>query len=98
MLKDPLEKKIAWNGICLKIPPAWEIDSLDADHMLIGEDGSPRTEIKWTEAPKQFTLEKYLKKFIFQSQKMLNIKIHELPTPESFSHPAGHFEFFFFWF
>ena len=91
-----LSKNIAWNGISLKIPLTWEIDSLDATHMLIGEDGLSRIEIKWTDAPKKFTLEKYLKRFISQSQKILNIKIHELPSPRSFSHPAKSFEFFFF--
>lgn len=97
MLKQSsLTQNIAWNGICLKIPKTWEIDSLDTDYLLIGEDGSPMTEIKWTEAPKQFTLEKYLKQFIRRSQKLLNIKIHELPTPGSFSYPGHDFEFFFF--
>ncbi|NOX32255.1 MAG: hypothetical protein GXP56_00750 [Deltaproteobacteria bacterium] len=98
MLKkvEQLPENIAWNGISFKIPLAWEIDSLDACHMLIGEDGQPRVEFKWTEAPRKFTLEKYLKKFISQSQRMLDIKIHELSWPKSFSHPVKNFEFFFF--
>lgn len=94
--EDELIKTIAWNGISLKVPLTWEVDSLDADHLLIGEKGVARIELKWTEAPKQFTLEKYLKKFISRTQKRLNIKICELPAPGLFSHPATHFEFFFF--
>ncbi|WP_300464716.1 hypothetical protein [Desulfobacula sp.] len=98
MLKenDPLPKTIAWNGIALNVPLTWEIDSLDTTHLLIGEDGSPKVEIKWTDSPSRFTLETYLKRFISQSQKRLTIKIHELPTPRSFSHPEKNFEFFFF--
>ncbi len=91
-----LPKTIAWNGISLDVPLTWEIDSLDATHLLIGGNALPGIEIKWTEAPKRFTLEKYLKKFISQSQKKLKINIHELPTPELFSHPVKQFEFFFF--
>jgi len=91
-----LMKKIAWNGISLKIPTPWEIDSLQADHLIIGKNSSPEIEIKWTDAPGQFTLEKYLKKFIAKSQKLLHIKIHELSTPLSFKHPVKTFEFFFF--
>ncbi len=94
--KNDLKKKIAWNAISFKIPSAWEVDSLDTTHILIGEDGAPEFEIKWTDSPNQFTLEKYLKKFIAQSQRTLNIKIHELPAPESFFHPGKNFEFFFF--
>lgn len=98
MLKplEYLSKNIAWNGVSLEIPMVWEIDSLDTTHMLIGEDESPRIELKWTEAPKKFTLEAYLKRFISRSRKSLGIKIRELPTPEFFSHPVKHFEFFFF--
>ncbi len=94
--EEALPKTIAWNGISLQVPLTWEIDSLDAEHLLIGEDGATRIEIKWTEAPKRFTLEKYLKKFISQSQKKLKIGILEQPTPELFSHPVKEFEFFFF--
>ncbi len=92
---DPL-KNIAWNGISIKIPFSWEIDSLDPAHMLIGDEGQPKMEVKWSEAPKRFTIEKYLKKFISQSQRLLHIKIYELPTPNSFSHPMQTLKFFFF--
>ncbi len=94
--QNHLKKKIAWNAVSFHIPSTWEIDSLDTTHILIGEDGAPEFEIKWTDSPNQFTLEKYLKKFIAQSQRTLNIKIHELPAPESFFHPNKNFEFFFF--
>ncbi len=93
--KLPL-KPLAWNGIVLKIPVTWEVESLDAGHMIIGDQGQAKTEIKWAEAPKKFILAKYLKKFISRSQKQLGIKIHEQATPESFSHLKAYFEFFFF--
>ena len=57
-----LQKKFAWNGVSLRIPMSWEIDSLDKEHVIIGEDTQPRMEIKWTDSPGKFTLEKYLKK------------------------------------
>ena len=57
-----LKKKIAWNAISFQVPSAWEIDSLDTSHILIGKNGTPELEIKWTDSPTQFTLEKYLKK------------------------------------
>ncbi len=92
----PLSKLIAWNGILLTVPITWEIDSLDASHLLIGEEGLPKAEIKWTDPPKKFTLIKHLKQFISRSQKQLDIKIHELPTPKFFSHTQKKFDFFFF--
>ncbi|MCP4672962.1 MAG: hypothetical protein GY857_16850 [Desulfobacula sp.] len=94
--KNDLKKKIAWNAISFQVPSAWEIDSLDATHIIIGDDGTPELEIKWTDSPTQFTLEKYLKKFIVQSQRTLNININELPAPKSFFCPDQNFEFFFF--
>ena len=98
MLNDPihLNKPIAWNGIAFKIPESWEIDSLDNTHLIVSENGSPRAEIKWTESHQSFTLEKHLKKFISRSQKLLNIKIHEQPSPPFFSHSIPGFKFFFF--
>jgi len=94
--KNLLTKKIAWNGISLMMPEAWEIDTLDAAHMIIGKEGTPETEIKWTDAPGQFTLEKYLKDFISRAQKLLSIKIREQPTPHFFLSPDNNFKFFFF--
>jgi len=94
--KKQLRQTIAWNGIAFKTPEDWEIESLDDTHMLIGEDGSPKIEIKWTESPKKFTLENYLKRFIDRSQKLLKITIHELPHPFFFSHDIKTFDFFFF--
>ena len=89
-------KTIAWNGICVDVPQAWQIDSLDASHMMIGRNTAAMVELKWTDSPRQFNLAAYLKKFVAQSQKRLNIQIIELPTPPLFSHPVHHFEFFFF--
>jgi len=91
-----LQKKFAWNGVSLKVPMSWEIDSLDKDHVIIGEDTQPRMEIKWIDSPSKFTLEKYLKNFISQTQKKLKIKIYERPTPSSFKKTNQDFDFFFF--
>ena len=91
-----LQKKFAWNGISLRVPMSWEVDSLDKDHVIIGEDTQPRMEIKWTDSPGKFTLEKYLKNFISQTQKKLKIKIYERSTPGSFKQTNQDFEFFFF--
>jgi len=89
-------KKISWNSVSLKIPEYWEIDSLDNFHLLLGEEGVPKVEIKWSDLPNKFTLEKFFKKFIVVSEKQLNIKIHERSLPKYFSHPDANFEFFFF--
>jgi hypothetical protein len=89
-------KKICWNSVSLKIPEPWEIDSLDSSHVLIGEEGIPKVEVKWSNSPNKFTLEKFLKKFVAVSEKQLNIKIHEQSLPKFFSHPEVNFEFFFF--
>lgn len=91
-----LQKKIAWNGISLSVPVGWEIDSLDKDHVIIGKDSQPEMEIKWTDSPNKFTLEKYLKNFISQTQNKLKIRIYERPTPFSFKQTNPYFEFFFF--
>lgn len=89
-------KTIAWNKISLDVPECWQIDSLDAAHMMISRNGAAAVEIKWTDSPRQFNLAAYLKKFIVQSQKRLKIQITELAEPPLFSHPVSHFEFFFF--
>jgi len=91
-----LQKKFAWNSISLRLPMSWEIDSLDKDHVIIGEDTQPRMEIKWTDSPEKFTLEKYLKNFIAQIQKKIKIKIYERPAPGSFKQTNQDLEFFFF--
>jgi len=94
--KELLQKKFAWNGVSLRLPMTWEIDSLDKDHVIIGEDTQPRMEIKWTDSPEKFTLERYLKNFIAQTQKKLKIKIYERSTPDSFKQTNPDLEFFFF--
>jgi len=94
--EELLQKKFAWNGIALKIPMSWEIDSLDNDHVIIGEDTEPRMEIKWIDSPRKFTLEQYLKNFISQTQKKLKIEIQESMTPRSFKQTDPDLEFFFF--
>lgn len=91
-----LQKRFAWNGVSLRLPMTWEIESLDKSHVIIGEDTQPRMEIKWTGSPKKFTLEKYLKNFITQTQKKLKIKIYERPTPDFFNPITQNLEFFFF--
>ncbi len=94
--KEDRIKPIGWNNICLSVPDDWEIDSLDTAHLLIGKDDIPCIELKWTEGPKRFALDKFLKKFIAKTQRLLNIIIHEQATPADFSHPAPHLNFFFF--
>jgi hypothetical protein len=91
-----LDNSFAWNHICVTLPRNWEVDSLDNDHVLIGDRQQPKIELKWTESPKRFTLEKFLKKFIAQVQRQLDIHIHEHPSPDHFSHPNPHLNFFFF--
>ncbi len=88
------QKNISWNGISLEVPVVWEIESLDLTHMLIGQEGSPRIELKWIDSPKKFTLEKYLKKFISASQRSLNIKIVENSCPDFYSRPNSFFDIF----
>ena len=91
-----VKKQLAWNRIAFKIPESWEIESLDYTHLIVSEDGNPKIEIKWTESPKSFTLEKHLKKIISRSQKLLNIKIRKQSTPDFFLHSLPGFDFFFF--
>ncbi len=95
-LPSDINKCIAWNNTSVQVPQDWEVDSLDVDHLIIGKDSTPKIELKWIESPKKFTLEKFLKKFIAQSQRQLNITIEEQPTPNNFSHPFKPFDFFFF--
>ncbi|WP_153307501.1 hypothetical protein [Desulfospira joergensenii] len=78
------------------IPGSWEVERLDQTYMLIGEEESPKLEIKWTVSPRRFTLETYLKDFTARTQKQLDIQIKEEAFPPLFSHPQGRFEFFFF--
>lgn len=92
----PIEKTIAWNKAVVKIPNDWEVDSLSEDHILIGLDSKPRLEIKWSESPKRFTLERFIKKFVKQAQRELDIQIFEQPSQSDFSDSHHHFNFFFF--
>ena len=96
MKKKQLPRTVAWNGVVLKTPSDFEIESLDKTHLILGNNGISALEIKWTDSPGRFTLETYLKGFIARSQKLLNIKIYEQPHPRGFSHPNPDFDFFFF--
>ena len=94
--KKKLSRSLAWNGVILKTPRDFEIESLDKTHLILGNNGNPFLEVKWTDSPGRFTLEKYLKGFIARSQKLLNIQIYEQSQPRSFQHPDPDFDFFFF--
>nr|NJM01236.1 hypothetical protein [Desulfobacula sp.] len=98
MVKDGpgLNKLIAWNGVSFNIPVTWELESLDDTHLMAGENGSPRVEIKWAESPRSISFEKQFKSVTARSQKLLNIIIHEQPGPPFFSSPVPFFKFFFF--
>lgn len=91
-----LTKKIAWNGVSFMIPASWEIDGIEKDYLLIGQDTTLKIELKWTRRPKQYSLEKYVKRFMAKSQKLLNIQIHEQKTPPHFIPENPGFDFFFF--
>ncbi len=90
------EKMIAWNGMSVLVPAAWEVDSIEPSHLLIGQDNTQKIEIKWTQRLIKHSLEKYVRKFITQSQKLLGIKIHEEATPRHFIPENPSFNFFFF--
>jgi len=98
MGKNSLSLKtfIAWNGVSFNIPDTWEVESLDYTHLMAGENGSPRAEIKWAESPPSVPFERHFKNFTAQSRKLLNIKIHEQPAPHFFAPSHPFFEFFFF--
>lgn len=81
-LASPL-KTIAWNGISLEVPGAWDLGTLGENYLLFGENREPRLEITWTEGPARGSFENQMNRFISRVQKRLGITVSPLPIPFS---------------
>ncbi|MBI9088342.1 MAG: hypothetical protein JEZ12_03940 [Desulfobacterium sp.] len=77
----PPFKTIAWNGISLAVPGAWDLGTLGENHLLFGENREPRLEITWTEGPARGSFENQMNRFISRVQKRLGITVSPLSIP-----------------
>ena len=55
-------KEIAWNGIQLSVPAAWEIARLENRHLTLNHHGCPAMEIKWRAIKGRFSHRVQIKK------------------------------------
>ncbi len=76
-------KTIAWNGISLEVPGAWDLGAMGLNHLLFGENREPRLEITWTEGPARGSFENQMKRFTSRVQKRLGITVSPLLVPFS---------------
>ncbi len=81
ILSKQLNKNIAWNGISLDLPMAWDFVNLGYDHLLMGENNEPVFEISWTRKPLRGSLETQMERFSSRVQKRLGITVHPLSAP-----------------
>jgi hypothetical protein len=78
-------KTIAWNGISLAVPEAWDLGAMGMNHLLFGENREPILEVTWTEGSARGSLEKQMKRFTSRVRKRLGITVFPLGIP---FHPA----------
>ncbi len=55
-------KKVAWNGIGLSVPEAWEPASLEHQFIRLGESGVVRADLQWRRIRGPFAAERHVRK------------------------------------
>lgn len=53
---------IAWNGISLSVPAAWQVGRLDQRHLIFEDNGAAVMEIKWDQIRGRFSVKSHLKR------------------------------------
>ncbi|THB77099.1 MAG: hypothetical protein D3926_16220 [Desulfobacteraceae bacterium] len=91
-----LSKTLAWNGVFLQVPEAWEISGIERNHMIVSQEDLPKIELTWMQKPSRAPLEKVVKRFIAVSQKQLGITITEQAAREGTQSPHPTMDLFFF--
>jgi hypothetical protein len=76
-------KYVAWNGICFKSPPTWEIGRVGPRHLMLEEEAGPVLEVKWGSVKGNFSHRSNLKRFSASQSGKIKGRIAEwfLPPP-----------------
>ncbi|MCU0559301.1 MAG: hypothetical protein MUD16_03830 [Desulfobacterales bacterium] len=55
-------KELAWNGVCVAIPPGWEPGRIGPRHLIVESEAGPAMEIKWGRVRGRFLHRTHLKR------------------------------------
>ncbi len=84
-------KPLAWNGLCVAIPPAWEPGRIGERHLLIEADAGPAMEIKWGPVRGQFSHRRHFQR-LRKVTAARAVQTLECPLPAEWEPPLRPFE------
>ncbi len=74
-------KQIAWNGICLDVPEAWQVATLGTDHLLLEDNSGPALEITWAGKFEPDCLDTLMTRFVRRAQQQFAMAVTPLGLP-----------------
>jgi hypothetical protein len=85
-------KELAWNGICFKAPPTWEIGQLGSRHLVLEDDSSPTLEIKWGSVKGRFSHRSHFKRLAALHAKRLKRNVQQWSLPAEWENALAGFQ------
>lgn len=80
-------REIAWNGVRLSAPAAWEAAEIGPRYLLLADQGEPAMEIKWERVKGGFSHRTTLRRL----RSRYGNTVHECPIPDEWKRPLGGF-------
>ncbi len=84
-------KTIAWNGICLCVPCAWDLVRIDTRHLFFDNHARPAMEIKWRPVKGRFSHRSHLKKLIAQQKHYPDRHVEAWHLPSTWEKALSNF-------
>jgi hypothetical protein len=84
-------KEIAWNGIRLVVPAAWEPGRIGPRHLVIESEAGPAMEIKWGPVKGRFSRRAHLRRFS-KLTRARGAALREWAPPEDWLQALSRFE------
>ena len=85
-------KPLAWNGVCLRVPPNWEVSSLAPRHLQVDDGEGPVLELKWRRLEGRFSHEVHLKRLARFSGPVARLTFEEKPLAEEWRQALHGFD------
>jgi hypothetical protein len=86
-------KNIAWNGVCFRVPPSWEVGGIGRRYLLMEDGDRPVLELKWNYIKGSFSHRAHLKRLGRQQKRKADQPFELIDTPEDWAETLTSFDF-----
>ena len=85
-------KTVAWNGISMRVPSLWEVNSLAKFYLQLEDGMGPVLELKWQQVKGVFSHQDHLQKLARHSRSVTGLSFQQTSLPEEWRQALRHFE------